>query len=418
MSNFLAVATVTETLRQMLDAAVNNDVAGATATAVQPGDAGAAGAGALPQVGVNIYLYQVNPNAAWRNADLPTRREDGTVLQRPRAAIDLHYLLTFYGNDGQLEPQRVLGSVVRTLHGRAVLTRQMIRDTIASVAYLANSNLANGVELVKFIPQLLSLEELSKLWSVFIHVPYRLSVAYQASVVLIEAEEVPGAALPVRERLIYVRPFRHPHIDEILSDAGKEEPIVVGSKLVIRGKNLRDDITRLLLGGAEVVPGKVDDHEITLSLKTPPIPANSLRAGIIGVQVVHKMLMGTPPKPHRGVESNVAAFVLRPTITAVNVSNVQGSGTAPRSADVTVQVNPLVGKAQRVVLMLNERSVTEPAAYTFVGPRRDTDTNSIQIPISGVKTADYFLRLQLDGAESPLDLNPASPKFGPTVTIP
>jgi hypothetical protein len=45
--------------------------------------------------------------------------------------------------------------------------------------------------------------------------------------------------------------------------------------------------------------------------------------------------MGTPPEPHGGVESNVAAFILRPTITApVGVANVQGAGDAPRSAEI------------------------------------------------------------------------------------
>ena len=55
----------------------------------------------------------------------------GNWRSRPQAALDLHYLLTFYGNEAQLEPQRLLGSVVRTLHARPVLTRQQIQQTIA-----------------------------------------------------------------------------------------------------------------------------------------------------------------------------------------------------------------------------------------------------------------------------------------------
>ena len=70
----------------------------------------------MPTTGVNVFLYQVTPNAAWRNADLPTRRANGDLIQRPQAALDLHYLLTFYGDESLLQPQRVLGSVVRTLH--------------------------------------------------------------------------------------------------------------------------------------------------------------------------------------------------------------------------------------------------------------------------------------------------------------
>src|SRR5690606_16023724 len=62
------------------------------------------------------------------------------------------------------------------------------------------SNLADAVEQIKFTPLTLSLEELSKLWSVFFQAPYALSVAYQGTVVLIESEESPHSPLPVLRR--------------------------------------------------------------------------------------------------------------------------------------------------------------------------------------------------------------------------
>ena len=36
---------------------------------------------------MNVYLYQVTPNAAFRNVDLPTRRADGTLVKQPVAAL-------------------------------------------------------------------------------------------------------------------------------------------------------------------------------------------------------------------------------------------------------------------------------------------------------------------------------------------
>ena len=104
MSNHLAVATVTGTLRTVITDAVAA-VPGAAVTMQRP-DGAAANQGA----GINIFLYQVTPNAAYRNADLPTRRSDGELLQRPQAALVLHYLLSFFGDDGKLEPQRLLGA--------------------------------------------------------------------------------------------------------------------------------------------------------------------------------------------------------------------------------------------------------------------------------------------------------------------
>jgi hypothetical protein len=86
MSNHYAIATVTATIQQLLDKAVGKDVVGATATMVSPD----APSNVLPDPGVNVFLYQVTPNAAVRNEDLPTRRADAALVQRPRVGVDLH----------------------------------------------------------------------------------------------------------------------------------------------------------------------------------------------------------------------------------------------------------------------------------------------------------------------------------------
>ena len=154
----------------------------------------------LGQPRVRLFMYQVSPNGALRNNDLPTRAANGNVMKRPTVALDLHYLLAFYGNESELEPQRMLGAAVRDIHAKPVLMRRMIEDAIASEPFLAESNLADAAEQIKFTPLALSLEELSKLWSVFFQAPYALSVAYQGTVVLIESEENAQAALPVLRR--------------------------------------------------------------------------------------------------------------------------------------------------------------------------------------------------------------------------
>lgn len=417
MSNYLAIATVTATLSRALTAAVGPDVPAAVVTTLRPDDS----TNGTPGTGVNIYLYQATPNVAWRNTDLPTRREDGGLVQRPRVALDLQYLLSFYGDELQLEPQRLLGSVVRTLHTRPVLTREMIRDAVTNTSFLANSNLADEVEKVKFTPSPLSLEDLSKLWSVFFQVPYTLSVAYQASVVLIEPDVYTHEALPVRERNVYTMPFRQPAIERIMSQAGDgqpvlpDQPILAGHELVLVGKQLRGDLTRVRVGGVEAEPQAVSDARIGVVL-----PGN-LRAGPQGVQVVQHVQIGTPPAPHRGFESNVAAFVLRPTIIAA-ASNVQGSGDDPRSADIEVDFDPEVGRSQRVVLLLNEFEppATRPArAYSFNAPPRINETNSVTISISGVAPGTYLVRVQVDGAESPLGFNETTGQYdSPQVTLP
>src|SRR5437660_268834 len=322
MSNFLAIAAVSATLRRILNDAVSVDVPGSTVTTARPDGA----AGGAPVTGVNLFLYQVMANAAGRNADLPTRRDDGTVVQRPREALDLHYLLSFTGRENELEPQRLLGSVARTLHAQPVLSRQSIQSTKAAVAFLAASDLDGDIELVRFTPLSLSLEELSKLWSVFFQVPYALSVAYQASVVFIEGKETPQSALPVRLRNVYAIPFRGPYIEQLVAASGEDQPIVAGSTVNIIGKQLQGDVTLAVIGGIEVTPAQVSDTKISLVL-----PA-SLRAGVQGAQIKQQLMISTPPSAHRGFESNVAAFVLVPTITILNAT----------ATKVTIKFNPKV----------------------------------------------------------------------------
>lgn len=418
MSNFLSIATVTASLRRTLEATLNIDVPGVTVSTVRPEDTG------VTTRGANIYLYQVTPNASMCNIDMPNRSSEGRLVQRPQVALDLHYLLTFYGDDSKLETQRLLGSAVRTLHARPLLTRQMIKNTITDPlvnTYLLNSNLADAFETVKFTPVHLSLEELSKLWSVFFQTPYRLSVAYTGTVVLIESEESPQSALPVRERNLYVLPFRQPVIEQVISSEGVDMPIVADSTLVIKGKKLRGDITQAIVNGIEVTPAPEDISERQITISLP----SGLKAGVQGLQVVHQMLMGTPPVPHKGVESNLVAFVLHPAITnKVTISNPKGTGNAPRSADLTIEINPTIGKNQRVVLLLNEISSGDAASYTFVDESRDADTSTMIIPVSGVKAADYLVRVQVDGAQSQLitDSDESSPTYNqyidPKVKIP
>ena len=78
------------------------------------------------------------------------------------------------------------------LHTHPMLTRQMIEDAINEYSDLSGSNLAGEIEKVKFTPVPLSLDELSKLWSVLFQTPHALSIVYQASVLLIDAGKHPG----------------------------------------------------------------------------------------------------------------------------------------------------------------------------------------------------------------------------------
>lgn len=448
MSNFLAIATVTAVLKELLQAAALADIDGVTVTTMRPDSA----ANAAIEPKINIYLYQVTPNAALRNADLPTRRSDGTMVQRPQVALDLHYMISFYGDEGQLQTQRLLGSVVSALHAEPLLAREKIHSIVNpqpggtgpasdSFPYLAQSNLAEQIELVRFSPLHLSLEELSKIWSIFFQIPYSLSLAYQGSVVLIESDDTPQSTLPVRAYNVNAIPFNQPVIEQITTQADINrfsqfnQPIILGSTLRIRGRQLLGaDGTLVRIGSTEVTPAakNVSSTQITLPLTVNPqesdLQVSTLRAGVQGVQVIQPRLLGMPPTPHRGVESNVAAFVLRPTI------NLQGNttftfphnpdGTVDGSIDITVS-GPPIGMMQRVILLLNELGSTTPPqgapparAYSFeASPRVQDPATTISFPIKAVQPSIYLVRISVDGAESPLNVDANGQYAEPQVTI-
>jgi len=266
------------------------------------------------------------------------------------------------------------------------------------------------------------------LWSSFFQTAYTLSIAYQVSVVLLEADLSPQPAPPVRQRNLYVVPVRQPIIERVVSQVSATAPITVDSTLLITGKQLRGTPTQLRIGETIIAldVGSVSDTRIVL-----PLAADmGLQAGVLGAQVHHPHMMGDPATEHRGFESNVAAFVLRPIITDTDLSNVTNQPDGRRAADVEIDLNPEIGKDQRVILLLTEfnpPSDRSPRAYRFEALPPDEDAPdsaaSIVIPVSAVRAGSYLVRVQVDGAESLLetDTNPASPTFNqfhqPRITI-
>lgn len=420
MSNDLAIATVTATLTEWVRPALEDDVDGAGVAAVRPDQVDG-----LEGPGVNFFLYQVTPNPAYRNADLPSRRSNGNVVQRPQAALDLHYILTFYGSDTSLEPQRVMGSVVRTLHAQPVLSRQAIENITGSSTfnYLADSDLADQVEKVKITPTPLNLEELSKLWSVFFQTAYRLSMAYVVNLVLIEADaETPQPTLPVRTRNFYVNPFRDLYVEKVVAATGPEEQITNASTLIITGRQMRGEVTRVSIGEAQFSPlrSSLSDTRITIDMASEAPVSGSLRAGIQAVQVIHRLMMGTPEFEHEGIESNVVAIMLRPRIREsggvydIQVSAIQTDADGNNFRTVTIRLLPDVGRRQRVVLLMNEYGVdTDPESYRYPAEPRSTDTDTVSFVISPDITGEFLFRVQVDGAQSPLEMdeNELSPSY-------
>jgi Pvc16 N-terminal domain len=401
MSNYLAIATVTATLQRILQASVQRDVDGVRVTAVKPGMIGAG----TPELGVNLFLYHVSRNPAI-SPDMAASRlkSSGSRRQTP---LELYYMLSFYGNDTELEPHRLLGSVVRTFSDRTTLTPEMIRDTIAdsSFTFLEVSDLADQIQQLMISPVDMTVEDLSKVWSVFFQAPYLLSMAYKVTAIMIDGEDLGKRALPVRDRSFKgILPFAtYPVVEQVIHQAGMLEPILSDSTILIRGKQLKGMQTSVRLGTTEVpITDSMEMSETQIALSLGLINPTLLRAGVQDLQIIHRVQDGDR---QRQAESNVLPFVLRPTVKTIQVLEQSGRGDDLRSAELSVLVNLPVGAGQRVRLLLNEWSVDQPKIYVFFAPARQEDTDRLTISIQDIQAGEYLVRLQIDGADSLLDVD-------------
>src|SRR6185503_15922813 len=103
----------------------------------------------------------------------------------------LYYLLTAYSDDeDDTNAHRLLGEAMGVLHDHPLLGAAEIRNATSPIADLSDSDLHEQIERVRINLQPLTFEDMSKLWTTF-QTHYRVSAAYQVSVVLIESTRRP-----------------------------------------------------------------------------------------------------------------------------------------------------------------------------------------------------------------------------------
>ena len=187
MSNYLAVAVITAAIREIVQGAVHQVVPGAI-VCIGPPRAATPG-----EKEVNIYLHRLSANAFNRNDELPLRSSAGALHRRPELAVDLHYVISFSG-DRHLESEVMLGKVASVFHAWPVLGFEELAKVVragAAFPFLERAFSVPHCEKVTLTPEYLSLDELSKLWTVFFQITHRPSLQYVVSPVLIQADLEP-----------------------------------------------------------------------------------------------------------------------------------------------------------------------------------------------------------------------------------
>lgn len=409
MSNSLAIAAVTATLSGLLDHRINASLADDPAT-----DTGLAGTGITTKSldkartgstnQLNLFLYQTAVNAAWRNQTLP-RQSRPNELAQPPLALDLHYLLTTYGSgdDDQLG-QRILGRAMSVLHDHAVLGPQEIK------AALTGSDLGDQIERVRITPMALSVEELSKLWTVF-QAPYRLSAAYEVSVVLVDSNQPTKAQLPVLRRGQDNRGVRgqasldspYPVLASLTLPAS-QPALKPGQAVAFEGSKLSGSGQAALLrhtsweAGIEVAP-EAGGTDGLVSARVPDVPA-AWPAGFYTAAV----LVQRPGESHRR-STNILGFPVAPRITSALPL------AAAMNAVLAVDLAPEVLPGQRASLLLGSQEI--------VAQPHPAQTGTLHFQLPTGLTGTFPLRLRVDGVDSQLvvDFSADPPAFDPTQAV-
>ncbi|MEL6194771.1 MAG: DUF4255 domain-containing protein, partial [Bacteroidota bacterium] len=200
MSSALAIASVNYLLKSLLEEGLTNEgmttILGNMVTVSSlPMDKILPNQSGTEVSQLNLFLYRTTPNQGWRNVGLPSRNSRGQKKQNNPLALDLHYILTAHG-ETEFHRESILGVGMHTLHETPAFSREYIESTLGAIIAdddplnraIANSGLAEQVEILKITPEILSTEEISRLWTAF-SAKYRPHAAYVVTVVLIERQD-------------------------------------------------------------------------------------------------------------------------------------------------------------------------------------------------------------------------------------
>lgn len=398
MSNSLAIAAVTATLRNLVETGLGNEVSGAKVT-TQPPDEVTAGNDL-----VNLFLYQTAINAAWRNMDNPQAVKPGETGQ-PALALNLYYLLTAYAKTNDAPnpvSHQLLGRAMRVLHDHPLLSAAEIK------AAFPDNDLHEQIERVRITLQPMTLDEMSKLWTTF-QTKYRISAAYQVSVVLIDSQRPSTTPLPVLTRgkddrgvdaqASLLAPF--PTLTELLLPAPAQPSAQLGNTMTLRGHHLDGDridarfnntrLTDPMEIGPLTPPVSSGSADIALQIPDNPAARVTWVAGNYTVSLV--VTRNTDPtNPIR--TTNDLSFSVAPRILTVAPPS---ASAAAGDFDVTITCSPEVRPEQRVSLLFGAIEVKAGARLA------STDSLTFRVaPVTPAMIGTYFVRLRVDGVDSML----------------
>lgn len=281
---------------------------------------------------LSVYLFHVTPDKYQRN--LPSLGPGQPPIRRQPMALDLYYLVTAFADKNYVQEQQAMSIVLRCFHENPIIHHTVV---------LQGQNVPEEFSLTMEVE---SVDEMGRLWQSFT-VPFRLSLVYKVSVILIppDAPTIPPAPKPTRFTLTadptalplaaagqvlgtlrsvtYTSPTSTPaQPDERTFDLS---PAIAaaGDEFILYGGGLNQPtanrIYLLLPGGAEqevttwkAAAGLQTASRVTLRLPAAvgAPPANTPAAGVYQLRVGSDQAQGDP----QTYRSNSTPFSIAPRV--------------------------------------------------------------------------------------------------------
>lgn len=177
MSDYIAIADVGETLIELLRYNMQDLVPADSISLVSPGEIEG-----KDSIRLSLFLFQISENIYLKNLEMEAM--GSSRLKAPPLVVDLYYMLTSYSPSGiqdrterTIEEHRILGRAMQILHDNAVLTGSVLKGSLAANSYKLHMTLAP-----------LSLDDMTKMWTTFQGKPFRSSICYLVTPVMIDTK--------------------------------------------------------------------------------------------------------------------------------------------------------------------------------------------------------------------------------------
>ena len=401
MSDFRAIGGVSATLQALLGDRMEwpDGIASAPITIGPPPFSALDVNPRLEPARVNLFLYRVTEHGFLQNQEIPARGT-GSGFGHPPLSLNLHYLVTAYGNEevaGQTtvfddsNAQFLLGSAMRVLHDLPVVTPNLATVRPPSGVIMLHASLRDDFEQLKTTLEPLTLDDLSKIWTA-LGLRMRLGASYVVNVVQIESRRrrtfprpvgQPASATipplptdaPAPGRMIYVFPIQTPTITDVrvrrLGDTVEQSIAYarIGDTLVLRGTSIFAPITTVAFGDVEVPASFAGPDRVEAALPDATIPGlgaippeRQLQPGVRTARII----LRDPMVPGARFSSNEAPFMLVP---AVNLATLAYAGGPPRT--LTIQGTRLIGTSPGGETVIGRASIPR-ASYLTATPTQIT----------------------------------------------